>query len=121
MNDDRFRYDQIEYQPVSVIFQYIEFFEKKEHQKINLLSTTAAIGWSAIINGFSKESKLEFSQLLPVQLQKEVPITKGFNTPTEQTISTIRRAYYTKRLPRKVLIDLAAIGLMKIIEQSVKK
>ena len=120
LNDDRFNHKNIDFQSVTHVIQYINFYEDLRNKQINLLSTSTAIGWAGLFNGLGgKENRISFKDLLPIiESDEKNQIKKGFNKPTDETIAAIKRVYLTKRLPRKVLIELATIGVMKIIDES---
>jgi hypothetical protein len=98
--------------------QYLEFFEKRRFETINLLSVTGAIGWSSLFNSFSSENKANYQQFLPVNLEPEkINVKQGYVQPTEKTMKVLKRVLNLNRLPKKVITALAGTGVLMELDK----
>lgn len=110
--DIRFTAEHLDFQPLSIV---LEFLQKLEHiycQNLNLLSKTQAFGWSYLMSGFSSKP-VSFKDLMPVDLSAaSSDLTEGYNKPTQETIAIISRLIKGNRLPSKVVGSLASSGIL---------
>lgn len=102
-------------QPVSLIVDTLKIWEKVFYEHINRVHTTEAIGWSWLISSFGGE-KISYKSLLPIlQNDDTVQLKEGYNSPTEETIIVLKRLVQSNKIPRKVLQNLAIMGMIKYL------
>lgn len=110
--DPRFTADNLDFQPVSLVFEFLSKLENLYCLNLNLTSKTQAFGWSYLMSGFSSKP-VGFKSLLPVDLSlSDRSLAEGYNRPTEETITIISRLIKVNRIPSKVLGALASSGLL---------
>lgn len=102
-------------QPLPLIVDTLKAWEKVFYNHLNIAHTSEAIGWSWLMSSFS-ETKISHKSLLPVlQEESTVQLKDGYNSPTEETIKILKRLVQADKIPRKVLQNLAIIGLIKYL------
>jgi hypothetical protein len=112
INDWRFCEQFFNLIPLTYLLKVAKVRESKYQQYLNATNFASAYGWTGLNAAFGGDK--DFTRLLPFKVDNEES-TVGLNTPTDATLKILKTLFAKNQIPRPVLMELGALGILKKI------